>query len=236
MTVRNLKIMAAVIFAATTLVPAPVLADGDPASDVLLGENVFYPYTPSVSPALQKTLTAETAAATRAHFPIKVALIASPVDLGVIPDLFDQPQKYADFLDQEISFQNKQLLLVVMPTGYGTQGLPTKATRATASLTKPTGRQSNDLARAAITAIPKLADAAGHPLHTDANTTTTSPSHGSHTVLIALLALGAIAAAVAITTFRITHPPRNAQSPSTAAAKTASTDARRSRGRPRRQR
>ena len=63
------------------------------------------PTRPPVSPAIQKTLNAETAAASRAGFPIKVALIASPIDLGVIPDLFGKPQKYADFLDQEISFR-----------------------------------------------------------------------------------------------------------------------------------
>ena len=70
----------------------------------------------------QPTLNAETAAAKRAGFPIKVALIASPVDLGVIPDLFGKPQQYADFLDQEISFQGKQPLLVVMAAGYGVAG------------------------------------------------------------------------------------------------------------------
>jgi hypothetical protein len=155
-----------------------------------------------VSAALQKTLNAETAAARRAQFPIKVALIASPVDLGVIPDLFDKPQKYAEFLDQEISFQKKQLLLVVMPAGYGVQGLPTSAASGATVLAKPAGRQSNDLARAAITAIPKLAAAAGHPIHNVPNTAPTGPSHGSRTVLIALLVLGAVAAAGAVTAFR----------------------------------
>ena len=124
--------MAVLVLAA--LVPAGAIADGDPASDVLLGENVFYPYSPPVSAPLQKSLNATTAAAKRAGFPIKVALIASPVDLGVIPDLFGKPQKYAEFLDQEISFRGKQPLLVVMPAGYGVQGLSPSATSAAASL------------------------------------------------------------------------------------------------------
>jgi hypothetical protein len=51
-----------------------------------------------------------------------VALIASPLDLRVIPSLYGKPQQYADFLDQEISFAGKQRLLVVMPDGYVTQG------------------------------------------------------------------------------------------------------------------
>ena len=122
---------------ASALLPAAVLADGDPASDVLLGENVFYPYSPPTSPALQKQLNAETAAAKQAHFPLKVALIGAPVDLGVIPSLFGKPQKYADFLDQEISFQTKQPLLVVMAAGYGVQGVDAKTKAAAAALAKP---------------------------------------------------------------------------------------------------
>src|SRR5271163_1216609 len=122
MPVRLAPLLVLFALLAPTLGPAAARADGDPASDVLLGQNVFYPYTPAVSPAIQKTLDAETTAASRAKFPIKVALIASPVDLGVIPDLFGKPQKYADFLDQEISFQTKQPLLVVMSAGYGVEG------------------------------------------------------------------------------------------------------------------
>ena len=100
--------MLALTIVATMLVPAVALADGDPASDVLLGESVFYPYSPPVATGLQKTLNAETAAGTRAHFPIKVALIDTPVDLGAIPTLFGKPQQYADFLHQEISFLGAQ--------------------------------------------------------------------------------------------------------------------------------
>src|SRR4030088_328664 len=152
------------VLAAATLLPVAARADGDPASDVLLGENVFYPYTPPVSASLTKQLNAEGAAAAKAGFPIKVALIASPVDLGVIPDLFNKPQKYADFLDLEISFQTKQPLLVVMPAGFGGAALGAPATAALKTLTKPAGKQSSDLARAAIPAIAKLAAASRHPL------------------------------------------------------------------------
>lgn len=187
-----LSLLAAIAVLALSVAPA-ALADGDPASDVLLGENVFYPYAPQVSPALQKTLNAETAATTKAGFPLKVALIAGPVDLGVIPDLFGQPQKYADFLDQEISFQTKQPLLVVMPAGYGVQGVPAAAQAALASLPKPGGKQSNDLAKAAIDAVPKLAKAAGHPISTPGST---SSSGGVSTTTIILIVL--IAAALLV--------------------------------------
>jgi len=146
------------------LVPAGALGDGDPASDTLLGQNVFYPYTPPTAASVQRTLNAETAATKRAGFPIKVALIAAPTDLGVIPSLFGKPQKYADFLDQEISFMGKQHLLVVMSNGYGTEGFTGPAKLATGGLKPPAGKTSTDLAQAAVVAVAKLAAASGHPV------------------------------------------------------------------------
>ncbi len=168
------------------------LADGDPASDVLLGESVFYPYTPPVTAAVQTQLNATTAAAAKAHLPIKVALIASPIDLGVIPDLFNKPQQYADFLDQEISFQTRQPLLVVMPAGYGVQAVPAAAKAALAKLPKPASSTSTGLARAAITAVSTLAAAAGHPI---ASAQGTSSGGGSPVVLLVAVAAVAVLAA-----------------------------------------
>jgi hypothetical protein len=187
-------------------------ADGDPASDVLLGENVFYPYSPPTSPSIQKTLNAETAAIKRDGFPLKVALIGSPVDLGVIPDLFGKPQQYANFLDQEISFHTKQPLLVVMSTGYGFQGLGRPATSAIVRLAKPKGSSSTALASAAIPAVAKLAAVSGHPVKGvpgvgDSGSTSSS---SSTVVIIAILAAAAIAVAVALVVLRrrqATAPP-----------------------------
>jgi hypothetical protein len=189
------------VLLALALLPAAAAADGDPASDVLLGENVFYPYSPPTSPALQKQLNAETAAAKQAHFPLKVALIGAPVDLGVIPSLFGKPQKYADFLDQEISFQTKQPLLVVMAAGYGVQGVDARTKAAAAALAKPASTRSNDLARAAIVAVPKLAAAAGHPLKGSGGGSGSGGS-GSRAILVAALAAVAIAAAAALVVVR----------------------------------
>ena len=55
MAIRFASILA-VLLVSVMLIPAIAGADGDPASDVLLGENVFYPYTPSVTAAVQRTL------------------------------------------------------------------------------------------------------------------------------------------------------------------------------------
>ncbi len=189
---------------ALPLVLAPVaVADGDPASDVLLGLNVFYPYSPPVSASLQKSLNAETAAARRARFPIKVALIASPVDLGAIPALFGKPKQYASFLDQEISFGGpKPPLLVVMPAGYGVSGLSGTAAAAVASLTKPRTAASNDLARAAILAVPSLAAAAGHPLATVRGSSSAPARSGSPVATIVIVALACVAIAAGVLLFR----------------------------------
>jgi hypothetical protein len=186
------------MLAALMLVPVGALADGDPASDVLLGENVFYPYSPPVSGALQQSLNQATAAAKKAGFPIKVALIASPVDLGVIPDLFGKPQKYADFLVQEISFQTKQRLLVVMAAGFGSAGLGSAAAAEVAKLTPPSGKTSDDLARAAISAVSKLAAAAGHPI---SGGSSGGGGSGSTVLLIALI-VAALAVAATLLALR----------------------------------
>ncbi len=187
----------AVALALVTLAPASAPADGDPASDVLLGQNVFYPYSPAVSADLQKTLNGEAAAANRAHFPIKVALIDTPSDLGAIQTLFGKPQQYAAFLDQEISFLDvKPLLLVVMPNGYGIQHLGPAAARAATTLKTPAGARSDDLARAAILGVPKLAAAAGHSIGNASRGA--SPGGAGPALPAAILAAAAITSAAVV--------------------------------------
>jgi hypothetical protein len=207
---RALRLLVAVLLV-LALAPAGALGDGDPASDVLLGENVFYPYTPAVPAAIQKTLNAETAAAVRNRFPIKVALIASPIDLGVIPDLFGQPQKYADFLDQEISFQTKQRLLVVMSTGYGVQGLTGPGAAAISRLAKPAGKTSADLAQAAIAAVARISSAAGHPIAGVPGVSVSGQSGGGSTLpVVAGLAAAALLVAAALIVLRRRQGGRSA--------------------------
>ena len=199
---RLVSVLAAGVLGLTLISAPPAHADGDPASDVLLGDSVFYPYTPAVSIVLQNNLNAEAAAAAHAHFPIKIALIASPPDLGAIPILFDKPQQYAKFLEQEISFQGRPQLLVVMPDGYGVQGLPPAAAAAIGSLAKPAGTQPNDLAGAAITAVRALATAAGHPIK--ASATSSAGANGGHStpLLITVLALAAVGMAASVLVLR----------------------------------
>jgi len=192
---RRLACLLIALSVAAALMPVAALADGDPASDILLGQNVFYPYTPAVPARVQATLNAVTASAKRAGLPIKVALIASPIDLGVIPELFGKPQSYADFLDKEISFQQVQPLLVVMAAGYGTQGVPAAAAAAAKKLALPGGKTSTDLAQAAVAAVSALASAAGHPI-TGAPGAAGTSSAGSATTAILI---GLVVAAIVVT-------------------------------------
>jgi hypothetical protein len=194
----------AVILAAALAIPAAAFADADPASDVLLGTSVFYPYSPAVPASLQKQLNAEAAAAAHAHFPIKIAIISQPIDLGALPNMFAKPQQYATFLDQEISFNAKQPLLVVMANAYGSAGLPAAATAALPSLPKPAGRTGTALAQATLTALPKLAAAAGHPIGSVSGGGSGSggSSGSSPVLLVAIVVVIAIALAMAVGVFR----------------------------------
>ena len=192
---RRLASLLAAAALAGALLPAAAPADGDPASDVLLGQNVYYPYSPTVPKAVQDQLNAETTAAKRAGLPIKVALIAVATDLGVIPELFGKPAEYAKFLDKEISFQGPQPLLVVMAAGYGTQGVSAKAAAAVNALPKPKGKSSTALAQAAVTAVGKLAAADGHPVKGVPGVSDGSSGGSSSTTP---LLIGLIAAAVVV--------------------------------------
>ncbi len=200
---RRLAFLVAAVLLAVAMLPSGAFGDADPASDMLLIQNVFYPYMPQVSQPLQRTLNAETAAAAKAKFPIKVALIASKIDLGAIPVLFGKPKEYANFLDREISFNGPQPLLVVMPQGAAVQGMNAAATAVGNALPKPASAVSNDLARLAIAAVPKLAAAAGHPIKAVAAEPSSSAGGSSgggssSTTVLVVLIVAAVAIAGAV--------------------------------------
>jgi hypothetical protein len=93
-------------------------ADGDPASDYLVVQNVFYPYR-SPSPATRSQLD-DVVAGIYAHGErVKVALIFETSDLGSVPSVFGSPSEYARFLGLEIGTWYLGPLLVVMPAGFG---------------------------------------------------------------------------------------------------------------------
>src|SRR5205085_3146388 len=98
--------------------PASSLADGDPASDVLASDDVFLPY-PAPAKTPSDSLRRAVASAYRHGYRLKVAVVATPNDLGAIPSLFNKPTEYAKFLGAEISFMFVGPLLILMPAGFG---------------------------------------------------------------------------------------------------------------------
>ena len=159
--------MLAVALTATAgLLAAPgALADADPASDVLYSQKVFYSYDQLPSDAAQKRLNDVVASATKAGYPVRVALIANPADLGGVTALWGKPHEYARFLSLELRFVYKSPLVVVMPAGLGYARNGKSSTSADALLHSVPVESGNDAqANAAVAAIAKLATAAGHSI------------------------------------------------------------------------
>jgi hypothetical protein len=113
--VRTLALAAALLLAAA---PA-ARADGDPASDFLVLQDMFYGYGLDLKskPAAQLPVLLQQSRAK--GYEIRVALISRPGDLGSATPFWGKPKGYATFLGQELSNVYKQRTLVVMPDGYG---------------------------------------------------------------------------------------------------------------------
>jgi hypothetical protein len=182
--------------AACATAAAPALADGDPASDVLLFQRAFFPYAAPSNDAKAQLLGA-VAAAKRAGYTIRVAVIQSRRDLGANPELYAKPQLYATFLDAELrSARYFGAMAVVMPQGFGVapggrlthNGKRFEARpigpllRAITPLAPPQTTDPDTLTLAGVTAVKRIAAAAGHPIKgpiARVEPTTSGPSGGT---------------------------------------------------------
>jgi hypothetical protein len=164
---RRLKgaLLTAIVALAAVWVPALARADGDPASDVLVTQPLFVPQDANFTLAQQTELGTLLDEAQRGGVPIRVAVIGSSADMGSVTALWRQPQSYAQFLGIELSLVNNGRVLIVMPEGLGIYhgGAPTTADRA-ALAGAPSPGAAGGLAGAALSAVQRLAAAAGHPL------------------------------------------------------------------------
>ena len=152
-------------------------ADGDPASDVLYFQDVFLSYAKPSAEAAQQ-LTSTVAAANKAGFRIKVAVIQSPQDLGSVPSLFNRQDLYARFLGTELKTFYTQRLLVVMPAGFGIYdgGKPVDAEKAALAGVTIASPGSDDLTNAATAAVQKLRQTIGTSKRKD----TVAPTVAAH--------------------------------------------------------
>jgi hypothetical protein len=104
---------------AALVLPGDADANGDPASDVLLTNQVFLPFEAPISDSAANDLKQTVAAANEKGYTIRVAVIAFTGDLGTAVSLWRRPQDYSKFLGSEIAFVYKNRLLVAMPSGFG---------------------------------------------------------------------------------------------------------------------
>ncbi len=162
-------------------------ADGDPASDVLSTQPLFLPADGGLTGGQQVQLAALLQAASRGGLGLRVALIASPADLGSISELWRDPVGYARFLGQELSLVFKGKLIVVMPNGLGFYGPGAAALASRAGLQSAhPGAPGPAFGAAAISAVQRLAAASG--LHSSIAEPTAHPA-GASTDYVALIAL-----------------------------------------------
>jgi len=188
----------ALVAAALTFAMAPsARADGDPASDYLITQKVFFPYDLKVPPAKQQQLVALVDEANRAGFTLRVALISSSYDLGSITSLWQKPQTYARFLGAELKYVYKNRLLVVMPNGFGFNRPGRPAAPEYAVLAKiPVRPGPTGLVDSSLAAVQALAKASGVTL---SGTTSARPSSRNHDrLIIVIAALAALAVAVVL--------------------------------------
>jgi hypothetical protein len=151
-------------------------ADGDPASDVLASQPLFLPADGGFSPAQAAQLSGLLSSAQRNRFPIRVALIATPADLGSVSALWRMPAGYAEFLGKELPLVFHGTLLVVMPNGFGVSRVGGAAAAAIPGATSlPTPRAGESMVTAAAAAVTHLSAAAGHPLVVPSAQATSSP-------------------------------------------------------------
>jgi len=108
------------VAAAAALVAVPIArANGDPASDVLITNQVYIGPEVPISNADRDALTKTVAAANERGYPIRVALIPFTSDLGTAVSLWGHPQDYAKFLGSELAFAYTKRVLIAMPSGFG---------------------------------------------------------------------------------------------------------------------
>jgi hypothetical protein len=156
------RLLALAALAACVAAPA-ARADGDPASDFLLSQNVFVPFDGKISAAHSAQLAALVADAKQRGFTIRVALIVTRFDLGSVPSLWLHPHEYARFLSQELFFAYKNRVLVVMPNGYGVamRGKTVQAAQSVVDVLPKPGNGGDAIAAGAVAAVRRLAAQAG---------------------------------------------------------------------------
>jgi hypothetical protein len=156
---RRALLIAAV--AALLAVPA-AHANGDPASDVLITQQVFIPFEAPISTSAKDELIKTVAAANERGYKIRVAVIAFTGDLGTAVSLWRHPQSYSKFLGSELAFVYSNRLLIAMPSGFGFyRGRKPVAKEQAVVVKIPPGKTPTELTESTTKAVRALAAADG---------------------------------------------------------------------------
>ncbi len=166
MSARALVGVLVAVVVAVGSVASVARADGDPGSDVLVYQDLFAGSSAGLSVVQQAQLGDLLKAAAAARFPIRVAIIAGPADLGAVTALWREPRSYARFLGLELSLAYTQRLLVVMPDGFGFNWPGHSTTAAYAALARIPLGSGVGLFAAAQAAVRALAQSGGIKLAT----------------------------------------------------------------------
>jgi len=167
---RIRRSLLALFLAAIAAHPATAWADGDPASDVLITDDVFLPYQQPSGGQVAK-LRRVIAAARRAGRPVRVAVIHDARDMGAVTNLYGHPQEYANLLSTELQNPvepgargHQQGLLIVMPAGFGTKNVPAKVQNMLRGVELPADASPDALVAAAGWGVQQVAADGGKPI------------------------------------------------------------------------
>ena len=156
--------------------PAAAPAHGDPASHYLETDQLYPGFANRPSQAVELRLAGLLEAAREDGYPIKVGIVGSPDDLTDDPSMFDRPQAYAEYVASRVGGTALAApVIIVSPKGIGLAGMHEQGGRVTdaqaarldarfAFSRQPDG---DELARAAMLAVRRIAAAGGHALPAD---------------------------------------------------------------------
>jgi hypothetical protein len=171
----SLVLLAAVLM--TLVAAAGARAHGDPSTHYLETQSLYPAFTNQPSQAAELRLMGLLNAARQAGYPIKVVMLGTENDVPDTPGMVKTPQRYAEVVESELEGVRtlEAPLLVVTPYGFGVSG-PAMRGRRFGPLTRADARalvrevrvsrraDGDALARAAMTAVRRIARAGGHPL------------------------------------------------------------------------
>jgi len=171
----------------------PAAADGDPASDVLATQSLFLPWDAGLSATQQSHLSALLDAAARSGVKVRLAIVTSPTDLGSVSVLWREPHRYAAYLGEELSLLYRGPLLVLMPDGFGMYDAGRTLTAAESAIagSGPPPPGASGLLAASVSAVRRLAGAAGRSLGSPLATTRPPAGTASSPIKWLIVAAGA---------------------------------------------